>query len=100
MLSPLSDILRDIEEEESTPTSAGATQGPVVTMAVEPGPSGPLAASHASGARRQDQVPSTGRPSAFSGKGRGAAGARGGLVVPGMGRITELKSADAAATSD
>src|ERR1700741_1631845 len=61
MMSRLSDILRDIEEEESTPTSAGAAQGPVVTMAVEPGPSGPLAASHASGAARQAQAPSTGR---------------------------------------
>ena len=100
MMSRLSDILRDIEEDETSPSEAGATQGPVVTMAVEPGPSGPLAASHASGAPRQVPSPPSARPSAFAGKGRGATGARGGLVVPGMGRITELKPADAIATSD
>jgi hypothetical protein len=97
MMSRLSDILRDIEEGEPTPAASGATQGPVVTMAVEPGPSGPLATS----ASRQATPPPTGRPSAFAGKGRAAAGGRGGLVVPGMGRITELKPVDAtSATSD
>jgi hypothetical protein len=100
MMSRLSDILRDIEEEEITPAPAGATEGPVVTMAVEPGPSGPLAASHAAGAPRQAPSPPAARPSAFAGKGRGATGGRGALVVPGMGRITELKPADASATSD
>jgi hypothetical protein len=98
MMSRLSDILRDIEEGESTPSPA--TQGPVVTMAVEPGPSGPLAASHASGAPRQVPTAPPVQPSAFAGKGRGAAGGRGGLVVPGMGRITELKPADASVTSE
>jgi hypothetical protein len=97
MMSRLSDILRDIEEEESAPPPSGAPQGPVATMAVEPGPSGPMAAS----ASRQATPPPTGRPSAFAGKGRTAAGGRGGLVVPGMGRITELKPVDATgATSD
>lgn len=100
MMSRLSDILRDIEEEESTPSPSGAPQGPVVTMAVEPGPNGPLAASHASGASRPAPPPPSDRPSAFAGKGRGAAGARGGLVVPGMGRITELKPVDAGVTSE
>ncbi len=97
MMSRLSDILRDIEEEESAPPPSGAPQGPVVTMAVEPGPSGPMATS----ASRQATPPPTGRPNAFAGKGRAAAGSRGGLVVPGMGRITELKPVDATnATSD
>jgi hypothetical protein len=100
MMSRLSDILRDIESEESAPSRTATTEGPVVTMAVEPGPSGPLAASHAGGATRQVPEPPSGRPSPFAGKGRSGAGGRGGLVVPGMGRITELRPADTGATSD
>ncbi len=100
MMSRLSEILRDIEAGEDSPTTTRTTQGPVVTMAVEPGPSGPVAASHAAGASRQIPAPPSDRPSPFAGKGRSATGGRGGLVVPGMGRITELKGADAGATSD
>jgi hypothetical protein len=100
MMSRLSEILRDIEAGEDSPTTTRTTQGPVVTMAVEPGPSGPVAASHAAGASRQMPAPSSDRPSPFAGKGRSATGGRGGLVVPGMGRITELKGTDAGATSD
>jgi len=100
MMSRLSEILRDIEAGEDSPTTSRTTQGPVVTMAVEPGPSGPVAASHAAGASRQIPAPPSDRPSPFAGKGRSATGGRGGLVVPGMGRITELKGADAGATSD
>ena len=100
MMSRLSEILRDIEAGEDSPMTTRTTQGPVVTMAVEPGPSGPVAASHAAGASRQIPAPPSDRPSPFAGKGRSASGGRGGLVVPGMGRITELKGADAGATSD
>ncbi len=100
MMSRLSEILRDIEAEEDSPTTTRTTQGPVVTMAVEPGPSGPVAASHAASASRQIPAPPSDRPSPFAGKGRSATGGRGGLVVPGMGRITELKGTDAGATSD
>ena len=100
MMSRLSEILRDIEAGEDSATTTRTTQGPVVTMAVEPGPSGPLAASHAFGVSRQIPAPPSGRPSPFAGKGRSATGGRGGLVVPGMGRITELKGTDAGATSD
>ena len=100
MMSRLSEILRDIEAGEDSPTTTRTTQGPVVTMAVEPGPSGPVAASHAAGASRQILAPPSDRSSPFAGKGRSAIGGRGGLVVPGMGRITELKGADAGATSD
>ncbi len=100
MMSRLSEILRDIEAGEDSPTTTRTAQGPVVTMAVEPGPSGPVAASHAAGASRQIPAPPSDRPSPFAGKGRSASGGRGGLVVPGMGRITELKGADAGATSD
>jgi hypothetical protein len=100
MISRLSEILRDIEAEDSSPPITDTTQGPVVTMAVEPGPSGPVAASHAAGTSRQVPAPPSDRPSAFAGKGRSAGGGRGGLVVPGMGRITQLKATDAGATSD
>ncbi len=100
MMSRLSDILRDVEAGQSAPPPTETIQRPVVTMAVEPGPSGPLAASHAAGASRQIPASPSGRPSAFASKGRGATGVRGGLIVPGVGRITELKGADAGATSD
>jgi hypothetical protein len=107
MMSRLSDILRDLEADESALPSSGAThatpgsiQGPVVTMAVEPGPSGPMAEGHTAGAPRQGPAPPSGRPSPFASKGRAGAGGRGGLVVPGMGRITEIKTSDASALSD
>jgi hypothetical protein len=104
MMSRLSDILRDLEDVESAQPPPGAThgaaQGPVVTMAVEPGPSGPMAEGHTAGASRPSPVPTSGRASPFAGRGRLGAGGRGGLVVPGMGRITELKPADASALSD
>lgn len=104
MMSRLSDILRDLEGDESAqpPPGAthGATQGPVVTMAVEPGPSGPMAEGHTAGVSRASPAPPPGRPSPFAARGRSVAGGRGGLVVPGMGRITELKPADASALSD
>jgi hypothetical protein len=103
MMSRLSDILRDLEGDESALPSPGAThgatQGPVVTMAVEPGPSGPMAEGHIAGAPRQGPAPPSGRPSPFASKGRAGAGGRG-LVVPGMGRITEIKTSDASALSD
>jgi hypothetical protein len=100
MMSRLSDILRDLEADESAQSPFGTHQGPVVTMAVEPGPSGPVATSHGAGVPRQVPVPSSGRPSPFAARGRSGAGGRSGLVVPGMGRITELKPADASAMSD
>lgn len=112
MMSRLSDILRDLEADESAqpPPGAthgathgatpGATQGPVITMAVEPGPSRPMAEGHTAGASLQIPAPPSGRPSPFAARGRSGAGGRGGLVVPGMGRITELKPADASALSD
>ena len=81
MISRLADILLDIETGVSALPPPGAPQGPVVTMAVEPG------------------APSD-RLSPFSAKDRSGAGGRGGLVVPGMGRITEIKPANANARSN
>lgn len=104
MMSQLSDILLDLQADESAPPPAGAThgstQGPVVTMAVEPGPSGPTAEGHAAGAPRQNPVPASGWPSPFAARGRPGTSGRAGLIVPGMGRITELKPADESALSD
>jgi len=108
MISRLANILRDLEADESARPPAGATRGatpgatqdPVVTMAVEPGPSGPMTEGHTAGASRANPAPPPRRPSSFAARGRSGAGGRGGLVIPGMGRITELKPADASALSD
>lgn len=104
MISRLADILRDLEAAESAqPPSGpthGATQGPVVTMAVEPGSSRPIAERHTAGASRANPAPAPGRPGPFAARGHSGGGGRGGLVVPGMGRITELKPAAASALSD
>ncbi len=104
MITRLADILRDLEASESAqpPPGAthGATQGPVVTMAVEPGSSRPIAERPAAGASRANPAPPPGRPSPFAAGGRSGAGGRGGLIVPGMGRISELKPAAASALSD
>jgi hypothetical protein len=100
MISRLANILRDLEAHESAQPPAGATEGPVVTMAVEPDPSGPMAEGHTAGVSRASPAPPPGRPSPFAARGRSVAGGRGGLVVPGMGRITQLKPADASALSD
>jgi len=104
MISRLANILRDIEAGESAQPPAGATpgatQGPVVTMAGEPDPSGPMAEGHTAGAPPANPAPPPRRPSPFAARGRSGAGGRDGLVVPGIGRITELKLADASALSD
>jgi hypothetical protein len=99
MIARLSEILREMEAEETSPPQPAVQQGPVVTMAVEPSPGGSLAMGHAGSAARAAPLPPPNRPSPFA-KGRSGAGGRGGLVVPGVGRITELKPADGAALSD
>ena len=81
MMSRLADILLDIETGVSALPASGAPQGPAVTVAVKPG------------------APS-GRLSPFSAKGRAGVGGRGGLTVPGLGRITEIKPAAANALSE
>ena len=104
MISRLADILRDLEAYESAQppagTTPGATQGPVVTMGVGPGPSGPTAEGHTAGASHANPAPPPRRPSPFAAKGHPGAGGRGGLILPGIGRITEIKPASASALSD
>jgi len=100
MMSRLADILLDIEAEVSALPPSGASQGPVVTMAAEADPIGPLAARRAAGGAGQAPGVPSGRLSRFPAKGRSGAGGGGGLVVPGLGRITEIKPAAASARSD
>lgn len=94
MIARLSDILREIEVNGTSASHAVPSHAPVA-MVIEPepglshavGPTGP--AVSASGAAPP-------RPSAPKRNGS----ARAGLVVPGMGRITELTPSDGAALSD
>ena len=99
MISRMAVILRDLEAEESGPPPSGAAQGPVATMPVEPGTSAAMAERHPAGESRAIPAP-TGRRSPFASKERSGPGGRGRLVVPGMGRITELKPAATRALSD
>src|SRR5215468_2289189 len=96
MISRLSDILRSLESDEGELSEPEVPQGPVVTMAVEPMPGVPMTTSRAA---IRPAVPSE-RPSPFASKSRAGASARSALVVPGVGRITELKPADGAALAD
>jgi hypothetical protein len=95
MISRLSDILRELETEETSAPQPTVQHGPVVTMAVEPSPG--MAVGHAGGATRAVHELPSGRPSPFAVKSRAGAVARSALVVPGVGRITELKPVDSAA---
>ena len=91
MISRLSAILRDLEEAEAQPPPA-APAGTVVTAAVEPTPG-----MAAPGVPRNT---APGRPSPFTARNPKGTGGRASLVVPGMGRITELKSNDGGGLGD
>src|SRR5215831_886011 len=86
MISRLSDVLRDLEIDDAQSPVPAASHRPLMAMAVEPTP-GAVAPSH------QRPVPLPPKP-------RPASAARDALFVPGVGRITELTPADAAALSD
>ena len=90
MISRLSDILRNLEIDEAQPSAAGAPPGPVVTMAVEPTPGSPMSAAHGA-VSRFAAAQSLERPAPRPAKPRPASAARGPLVVPGVGRIMEIK---------
>jgi hypothetical protein len=104
MIARLSEILRELETDESGPPQPEVHQGPVVTMAVEPSPGVPMAKGHAGGSSGPAPMPRPDQPGPFASRGRpggrSGVGARAGLVIPGVGRITELKPADGAALSD
>jgi len=91
MISRLSDILRDLEIDDAQSPVPAPSHRPVMTRAVEPAPD---AMSHGAVA------PSHQRPVPLPPKPRPASAARDALFVPGVGRITELTPADAAALSD
>jgi hypothetical protein len=102
MISRLSEILRDLEAHETHAAAPpSALQEPVVTMAAEPTPGPTVAAGEMAAAQRTDAAPTAPEPSAFAGRSRAGNGRRADLIVPGVGRIMELKPADgAAALSD
>jgi len=93
MISRLSAILRDLEEAEAQPPPPAAPAGTVVTAAVEPtaGMAAPGVPGNTAPARQ---------PSAFAAGNPKGTGRRASLVVPGMGRITELKSNDSGGLGD
>jgi hypothetical protein len=84
MISRLSAILRELEEADAQPAPPAVPAGTVVTAAVEPTPG-----MAAPGVPRN--TPPAHRPSPFAAGKPKSTGGRAGLVVPGMGRITELK---------
>jgi len=91
MISRLSAILRELEEAEAHPPPPATPTGTVVTAAVEPTPGMP-------GVPRN--TPPLRRPSPFTSGNPKGTGGRASLVVPGMGRITELKSSDGGGLGD
>ncbi len=93
MISRLSAILRDLEEAEAQPPPTAAPTGTLVTAALEPTPG-----MAAPGVPRNTAPP--GRPSPFTARNPKGTGGRTSLVVPGMGRITELKSNDGGGLGD
>jgi len=99
MIARLSDVLREIEVHGTSASQSARPHAPVVTMAVEPGPGIPPARGQAGNAGRAVSVPAAG-PGPLASKSRNGGGARVNLVVPGMGRITELTPSDGAALSD
>lgn len=100
MMSRLSAILRDLEARDTDPTEPGASHAPAGTTAVEPGASGPMGARGAGSVSPEASTPGPGLRGPLPAKSGSATGGLGGLVVPGMGRIKELKPADGAAHSD
>ncbi len=100
MIARLSDVLREIEVHGTSASLPAPPHAPVVTMAVEPSPGIPPALGHAGNAERAGSVPTAAGPSPFASKSRNGGSARINLVVPGMGRITELTPSDGAALSD
>jgi hypothetical protein len=95
MISRLSDILREIEVHGTSAAHAEPPHAPVVSAAVEPGLS---PAPGRGGPAGSTSVATPPRPSGATS--RNGSIARAGLVVPGMGRITELTPSDGAALSD
>jgi hypothetical protein len=98
MMARLSDVLREFEVH-GTSESQPSAHAPIVTMAVEPSPGISPAVGQAGHAGRAASGPASASPSAFASKSLNG-GARAKLIVPGMGRITELMPSDGAALSD
>jgi len=96
MIARLSDMLREIEVNGTNAPHAAPSHAPVVTF-IEPEPGlSPVPGHDVPALSASEATPA--RPSAA--KSRNGSVARAGLVVPGMGRITELTPSDGAALSD
>jgi hypothetical protein len=96
MIARLSDMLREIEVNGTNAPHAAPSHAPVVTV-IEPEPGlSPVLGHDGPALSASEATPA--RPSAA--KSRNGSVARAGLVVPGMGRITELTPSDGAALSD
>lgn len=96
MIARLSDMLREIEVNGTNAPHAAPSHAPVVTV-IEPEHGLSPVPGHDDPALSASEATSA-RPSAA--KSRNGSVARAGLVVPGMGRITELTPSDGAALSD
>jgi hypothetical protein len=97
MIARLSEILREIEVSGTSAAHAEPPHAPVVTMVVGPEPGRAPAPRHG-GPAASAAVATPPPPSVATS--RNGSIARAGLVVPGMGRITELTPSDGAALSD
>ena len=95
MMARLSDMLREIEVNGTNAPHAAPSHPPVAVIEPEPGLS-PVPGHDGPALSASEATPA--RPSAA--KSRNGSVARAGLVVPGMGRITELTPSDGAALSD
>jgi len=100
MMSQLADLLLDIETGVASLPPAGAPQGPLVTPAAEHGPGDAAAASDVAAGSRHAPAVLARPPSPSSARRRAGAAGRGGLVVPGMGRISAKRPATASALSE
>ena len=96
MMSRLADILLEIEAG----VAARAPQSPEVAMAGAPRPSAPPVGHHAENGWRPSGGAISGQSHPVSVAGRPGAGGGGGLIIPGIGRITEIAPAGANALTE
>lgn len=97
LITRLAAILRDLEAKGATLSPEGAVGGGGIATILEPGR---VADGLGVGQVGTSTEPPRRRRNPFAIKRRPGAGGRGGLVVPGVGRISELKPVDPGVVSD